>query len=422
MHRSRGKVECIQGGRHFEKEAGGFEKMDVIKMNKENIEEILKRLGSEDVPADVQKIAEETARDFSEKQTRQPRHYVLWENIMRSRITKLAAAAVVITVVLIGMHFIGNPLGSSVTFAQVIQPILDANTAVLDIVLGNEEDNVPVIHDMVMGSRIRRTMSNMPEVVSIIDLEKSRILTLTISTKEAVYIDLKGLPSIPNYMDRLRNIIRKLQDSPDFSVEELGEQDMAGQELIGFHAANPKLDITIWADPRTALPVRIEHAEGQMKVICKNIHFDASMDESLFSMEVPEGYKLKQTEIDLKGATEQDFIEGLRIRAQVFGDGTFPEGVAVEDYLKEAPAFGKKMGELGLSEKEQNELGMKLAKHLLFIRFFKGEGEWHYAGKGVKLGDADVPIFWYRPEGAENYRVIYGDLSVKDVAPENLPK
>ncbi len=45
-----------------------------------------------------------------------------------------------------------------------------------------------------------------------------------------------------------------------------------------------------------------------------------------------------------------------------------------------------------------------------------------YAGNGVKLGEADKAIFWYRPEGAETYRVIYGDLSVKDVAAENLPK
>jgi hypothetical protein len=398
--------------------------MEVIRMDRNNIEEILKQIGSENIPADVQRIAEETARDFSKtlEQTKQPKHYVLWECIMKSRITKLAAAAVIIAVVLVALHFIGNPLGTNVTFAQVVQPILNANTAILDIILGNEEDNVPVIHDMVMGSRIRRTMSNMPEVVSIIDLEKGKILTLTTPAKEATYIDLKGLPSIPNYMDRLRNVIRKLQDSPDFSFEELGEQDIGGQKLICFRAANPQLDVTIWADPRTVMPVRIEQIEGQMKVICKNLHFDAPMDESLFSMEVPEGYKLKQTEIDLMGATEQDFIEGLRIRAEVFGNGTFPEGVAVEDYLKEAPAFGRKMGELGLSEKEQNELGMKLAKHLLFIRFFKGEGEWHYAGKGVKLGDAGTAIFWYQPKGAETYRVIYGDLHVEDVSAENLPK
>jgi hypothetical protein len=353
---------------------------------------------------------------------KQSKPLLIWRTIMRSRITKFAAAAAIIVAALLGIHFIGNPLGSNVTFAQVIQPILNAQTAVLDIIVGNELDNGPVIHDMVMGSRIRRTLSNAPDVVSIIDLGSGKILVLIAPTKEAVYIDLKGLPSIPNYMERLRNVIAGLQEHPQFKVEKLGERDIAGQRLIGFRAKHPKAEITIWADPETALPVRIEQNEGQMNVICKNIQFDLAMEESLFSMDVPEGYKLQQTEIDLQGSTEQDFIEGLRVRAEVLGAGQLPDSVAVEDYIKEAPAIGKKLGELGLSEKEQADLGMKLGRHLLFIRFFKGEGEWHYAGKGVKLGEADKAIFWYQPKDSPTYRVIYGDLSVKDVAPENLPK
>ena len=44
----------------------------------------------------------------------------------------------------------------------------------------------------------------------------------------------------------------------------------------------------------------------------------------------------------------------------------------------------------------------------------------HYAGKGVKLGEPDRPIFWYKPEGAKTYRVIYADLSVKEA--ESAPK
>jgi hypothetical protein len=43
-------------------------------------------------------------------------------------------------------------------------------------------------------------------------------------------------------------------------------------------------------------------------------------------------------------------------------------------------------------------------------------------GKDVKFGDADSPVCWYRPDGSETYRVIYGDLSVKKVAQEDLPK
>ena len=44
----------------------------------------------------------------------------------------------------------------------------------------------------------------------------------------------------------------------------------------------------------------------------------------------------------------------------------------------------------------------------------------HYAGKDVKFGDKDRPVFWYKPKGKNHYRVIYGDLQVKiaDKAPE----
>ena len=82
----------------------------------------------------------------------------------------------------------------------------------------------------------------------------------------------------------------------------------------------------------------------------------------------------------------------------------------------------KKTDKLELSEEKELELGMKLSKHLLFIRFFKGQGQWHYAGNGVKLGQADKAIFWYQPQGSETWRVIYGDLSVKDVSAEELPE
>ena len=345
----------------------------------------------------------------------------IWRTIMKSPITKIAAAAVIIVGVLTVMHFVGLST-TTVTFAEVIKPILNAQTAILDTIIGEEEAGTPVIHDMVRGSRIRRTLSNMEGIVAIIDLQEGRILQLTLEKKEAAYIDLKDWSSIPNYMERLKNVITGLQEHPEFAVEELGEQEIAGQRLIGFRAMHPKAEITIWADPETALPVRIESTGGQMKLITKNLKFDVPMDESLFSMDLPEGYTQQETELDLHGSTEEDFIEGLRIMAEVFGDGNFPESVALEDYLKQAPAVMKKCEELGLSEQEQTELGLKLQNYLLFIRFFKGEGQWHYAGQGVKLGDADTPIFWYRPEGSEIYRVIYGDLRVEDVSPENLPK
>jgi hypothetical protein len=57
----------------------------------------------------------------------------------------------------------------------------------------------------------------------------------------------------------------------------------------------------------------------------------------------------------------------------------------------------------------------------MFVMKLPAESNWRYAGENVKYGDVQTPIFRYRPEGSQTYRVIYGDLSVKDVAPEDLP-
>ena len=49
--------------------------------------------------------------------------------------------------------------------------------------------------------------------------------------------------------------------------------------------------------------------------------------------------------------------------------------------------------------------------------------DWHYAGDGVKLGDAEKVIFWLKPKGSETYQVLYGDLRVVEgVAKKDLPR
>ena len=40
--------------------------------------------------------------------------------------------------------------------------------------------------------------------------------------------------------------------------------------------------------------------------------------------------------------------------------------------------------------------------------------------RGVKLGDANTPIFWYRPKDSQTYHVIYGDLHAETVTAEKL--
>jgi len=102
---------------------------------------------------DSTKKFEASASDGSEH-LRESIHTVsIWRTIMKSKITKLAAAAVIIVGVLTVMHFVGLST-ATVTFADVIEPILNAQTAILDIIIG-EEGQGPVIHDQIKGSLIK---------------------------------------------------------------------------------------------------------------------------------------------------------------------------------------------------------------------------------------------------------------------------
>ena len=88
-------------------------------MSKENIEEILNSLAGEQIPPDVRALAQQTSEQFSKTLTKR-KQFILREYIMRSTITKLAAAAVIIIVVLIGINQFGGSIdGVSVAFADV---------------------------------------------------------------------------------------------------------------------------------------------------------------------------------------------------------------------------------------------------------------------------------------------------------------
>jgi len=368
----------------------------------------------------------------------------IWRIAMHSKLTQLAAAAVVAVAVIVGSQF----LGGTITFAQVIEPILNARTVVLDYVIGEGPDALEM-HDIVIGSRIRRTMSNMdmtkildPRVRStlsnmdmtmILDFEDARMLTLVSLgvTKIASYIDIQGtgLEGTRSVLDFVRNVVSRVKDNPDADIQDLGEKEINGQKAVGFYVKGLNVDLTIWANKKTSLPIRIEFTEGKTSIVIKNIEFHVPLEESLVSMEVPAGYTLKDMTLNIikvpaphnlpYNATEEDLVESLRIWAEIILDGAFPDAIGTDHFMKQAAVLGYKLASLGLPDSGEME---QFPKGMIFLQEFEFGGKWGYAGKGVKLGDADKIILWYQPQGSNTYRAIYGDLKVAEVAEEDLPK
>ena len=344
-----------------------------------------------------------------------------WRHIMKNRITQVTSAAVILIAALVGIHFfVGG--GVKVTFAEAVKPIMKAATLSYDFIVGTEQDGV-AMHDIVTDSRIRRTMG---DSIMVIDMDQKKMLILNDTKKEASYFDTTGPlgTGTQDFIKFIRYMLAKCQANPEFSPESLGEKEIDGRTVVGFKAGGPNEQISIWADARTAAPVQIEFGMSSQPYIIKNFQFDIPVDVSQVSMEVPSGYTLKETKLDLSNVTERDFIAGLKVWIEVLLDGRFPESITPKEYMQQMPQLETKVAALNLPEQEAEKLGTRFVKGMMFINLFRahGQGQWHYAGQDAEYGDHETPVFWYQPVNSETWRVVYADLSVKDVAAEQLPK
>jgi hypothetical protein len=106
----------------------------------------------------------------------------------------------------------------------------------------------------------------------------------------------------------------------------------------------------------------------------------------------------------------------LRIFAEKNG-GAFPKRLdnQLTKFFKEKT---HKRGEL--PDAETLRVLLAAGRFMMATRSIKGG--FGYRSEGVKLGDADKILFWYRLEGAALYRVLYGDLHVSGVTEDRLPE
>ena len=331
---------------------------------------------------------------------------------------KIAAAAIIVFAVILGF----GPFGKgNITFADVIQPILNYSTIMLDFIAG-EEGSGPVIHDVIRGNRVRRTISNMDSTM-ILDPDTGKMLLLN-ADQSAAFVDIQGTVSqgTREMLDMIRNIVSRVEENPEIVVLELGRRDFDGVEAVGFQVKDAHATIHLWADPVTATPKRIELNIGQTKTILKNIEFDVPVSDDEVSMEVPLGYTLIQQPMAMSEPAEEDLLATLGLWAEHINNGTFPDAIGVQELMTLQPAIVTALGQIEGSEQEKTDMGMQYGRAVLLIQQLAQQGELRYAGQGVAVGDADTAVLWYRQGDAKTYRVIYGDLHVEEVALDQLPQ
>ena len=222
-----------------------------------------------------------------------------------------------------------------------------------------------------------------------------------------------------------RHAFRDNANGRDWSIDFWIDQKT--KQLVELH--NPGADIF---DPDTD-PARNNSPEKEWSTgtiagsIQHDIIFDVVLDDSLFRLEPPEGYALETK--TRPHVTEQEMIDYLGILAdyndKAFPDQVFPYAFSSDRLNKSAKKPKKDRTAAEQELLDANDRYKMAGLYLLpigqFVQDSTVENSFRYLGKGVKLGDKDRIVCWYKPKGAATYRVVYGDLTVKDLPPEALP-
>jgi outer membrane lipoprotein-sorting protein len=345
------------------------------------------------------------------------------ETIMTSRITKFAAAAVIIIAVMFGIKFGGSPDGTSVVWGDVLDNIEAARTVmyIFEIEKGDDKE--------VFKTRIKEPYLKRSDViespdkykVSMRNTESNKRWSLYPNTKMAVLNDDEGSPG-----DEIGAYERLKKDFRDGTEKNLGLVKLNGRDTVCFEFSKTNRKITVWADPNTALPIQIEEISEEKgatrKLLTSNIRFDIEMDDQLFVP--PADYCILdlatqklQTPFEL---TEQHLIEGLAVYPKYL-DGKFKTR-----YIGGRP-MTEEVKKKCLAEVEKFEIWSDIEAHkstlgCAFIEHLPEGSDYQYVGEDVKFGDANTPVCWWKPPGSKTYRVVYGDLSIRDVDPGDLPE
>jgi hypothetical protein len=211
--------------------------------------------------------------------------------------------------------------------------------------------------------------------------------------------------------------------------------DTKTKQLVGVY--QPGADIY---DPETDPARNAPRAETawsrqMMGGGASSIRYDAALEDSLFRLQPPEGYAVETKPRDR--VTERETIDYLGIVAD-FNDKMFPDTEFWDHKLlvKIGRASAKPPQDQTPAERKLLDADLRYmarfqtGRNAPIVVFFDWDpdsvvkGSFRYLGKGVKLGDKDRIVCWYKLKAAKDartYRVVYGDLSVKDVAPEALP-
>ena len=256
------------------------------------------------------------------------------------RIAKLAVAATILVALGISLYWMTIGSGStSIAFARVAGALDGLRSATFDVTSEAKGDNSqpPAIGSgkgfFLAPSRQRieieisaGSAKNMMNIIKIVDGEAAKGIMLMPQAKLAVAMDMKkmredlkksanGAP--PDLFETVRRIVREGSSGTGDKAERLGKKEIDGRQAVGFRTHANGMDMTLWAGPETARPIRIEIIMEMLdgvRLVMNNFRYDVDLDPSLFSLEPPAGYSTQAVNTAIP--VEEDLLSTLRTIAE----------------------------------------------------------------------------------------------------------
>ncbi|MHC4169481.1 MAG: hypothetical protein ACYSWQ_21250 [Planctomycetota bacterium] len=406
----------------------------------------------------------------------------IWRTIMKGKTAKLAAAAVVLIGVLVLTRvFVGT--NKSVVLAGVLERVEQTQAYMFKIDMTMTESTNPErppvvqrIKGTIIVSNEYGTKSEMHEKwevdrdITNADTGKTTTELTYIRPKQKLVVFIE--PGQKKYRrteldeDSLARIKKRKNDPREMlkrmlecEYAEMGRTVLNGIEVEGFETTDPKwtMDMTkdyedarveLWVDVETWLPVlwKADTTIGEqasLHTVVYDFQWDIPVVASDFEPVIPEDYTSmrddsRMPDDKILSMTEEAALRDLKLFADIWG--RYPKKAYTDSRMAELLAFRARRGtdDLDRKVKEAMEqiaerqdgtkaevtstremIGFVPALAMFHVMLLGDEKEPAYYGETVGPDDVDAVLMRWKVSD-DQYRVVFGDLSIGDVTAEDL--
>jgi hypothetical protein len=420
----------------------------------EEVYELMHRLRATPRPEYDERVHGEISKALAERKstpTAVPQPSI-WRIIMKSRLARLAAAAVIVLAALLAVTFFNRTSG--LVWAEVVQRLGESKTVsykitadikgmqgtpegytthmTQDVLVSYEQGAVRIDSALHLpgGTRRSQTYVLFEDHAAITVLpDQKKYFKVTISEEQMQKMgEENGDP------------VTLLKALLEHNYTELGRKTIDGVTAWGIQVSDPKLGtkmgsfisggmfdqttVQLWVDQKHERPIRIyatgssRDGRASMEMVYDNFRWDIPIEPARLKPQIPEDYELVAQAKWEAGKEGEEIIEVLRLFVE-FAEGRYPASLKTVTVVNAlAPSLKQK-----LSTKPGKEMIARLMKvdmvGMMYTTLERDGKDPAYYGDRVSAATPQAVLFRWKIDD-NRYRVVFGDLRTKDVSAEQL--